>query len=99
MAKLLLADPDIYLLAEPTKGMDCEFKQCLAEIFDSLKARGKTVITVSHDVEFCARSSDICAMLFDGGIAGVADTRSFFSGNYFYTTAANRLSRQVSIWI
>ena len=34
-------------------------------------------------------------MLFDGGIAGVADTRSFFSGNYFYTTAANRLSRQV----
>lgn len=95
MAKLLLADPDIYLLDEPTKGMDCEFKQCLAEIFDSLKARGKTIITVSHDVEFCARSSDICAMLFDGGIAGVADTRSFFSGNYFYTTAANRLSRQV----
>ena len=95
MAKLLLADPDIYLLDEPTKGMDCEFKQCLAEMFDSLKARGKTIITVSHDVEFCARSSDICAMLFDGGIAGVADTRSFFSGNYFYTTAANRLSRQV----
>lgn len=95
MAKLLVADPDIYLLDEPTKGMDCEFKRCLAEIFTALKSRGKTVITVSHDVEFCAASSDICAMLFDGVIAGAADARSFFAGNYFYTTAANRLSRQV----
>lgn len=93
LAKLLIDDPEIYLLDEPTKGMDCEFKQSLAELFGQLTARGKTVITVSHDVEFCAAVSDACVMLFDGEAVGASDVRSFFAKNYFYTTAASRMSR------
>ncbi len=93
LAKLLIADPEIYLLDEPTKGMDCEFKQSLAEIFGYLTENRKTVITVSHDVEFCAAVSDVCAMLFDGEVLGASDARTFFGKNYFYTTAASRMSR------
>ena len=92
LAKILLTDPDILLLDEPTKGMDCEFKLNFAEI---LKSLGKTVVMVSHDVEFCAENADFCAMLFDGKIVSCSTAGDFFSGNFFYTTCANRISRNV----
>lgn len=93
LAKVLLTNPDILLLDEPTKGMDAHFKQCFAEILLDLKSSGVTIVMVSHDIEFCAAYADRCAMFFDGGIAGEGTPREFFSGKSFYTTSANRMSR------
>lgn len=95
LAKLLLAEPDIILLDEPTKGIDNYFKKQLAEILKELCRQGKTVIIVSHDTEFCAQYADRCAMIFDGRIMAVSAPREFFSGNSFYTTAASRMTRHV----
>ena len=50
---------------------------------------------VSHDIEFCAKYADRCALFFDGNIVTEAEPRTFFSGNSFYTTAANRIARDV----
>ena len=50
MAKLLLADPDIYLLDEPTKGIDAFFKRKLASVLDKLEQEGVAIVMVSHDV-------------------------------------------------
>jgi len=50
---------------------------------------------VSHDVEFCGRYGNRCAMFFDGKIITTNAPRRFFSGNSFYTTAANRMSRHI----
>ena len=55
LAKVLLLNPDILLMDEPTKGLDAEFKQKFAEIIEVLLRRGVTILMVSHDVEFCAR--------------------------------------------
>ena len=49
---------------------------------------------VSHDVEFCARYAQRCALFFDGNLAASGPPHTFFSGNSFYTTAANRMARQ-----
>ncbi len=95
LAKLLLKDPGILLLDEPTKGMDAEFKTVFAEILYKLKSKGKTVVMVSHDIEFCSVCADFCAMIFDGAAACVRDSNSFFAGNKFYTTSANRMSRHI----
>ena len=46
-------------------------------------------------IEFCGRYADRCAMFFDGGISTIHTPRRFFSGNSFYTTSANRMSRHV----
>lgn len=92
-AKLLLTSPDILLLDEPTKGLDAEFKRSLAAILHALLRQGKTILMVSHDVEFCARYADRCALFFDGNITTENTPRAFFAGNNFYTTAANRMSR------
>lgn len=95
LAKVLLLDPDILLLDEPTKGIDNFFKDTLGEILVRLKQKGTTIIMVSHDIEFCCRFADTCAMFFDGSIITTNGPRAFFSGNSFYTTAANRMSRHL----
>lgn len=95
LAKVLLTDPKILLLDEPTKGIDSFFKQKFADIMEKLKERGVTILMVSHDVEFCARYADLVSMFFDGGIVTTNTPNRFFSRNSFYTTAANRMSRHV----
>ena len=93
LAKILLLRPGILLLDEPTKGLDAHFKEKLAGILTSLKEQGVTILMVSHDIEFCAKYADRCAMFFDGRIVSEGVPRTFFTGKSFYTTAANRMAR------
>ena len=93
LAKILLTEPEILLLDEPTKGMDAHFKEEFAEILKGLKANGVTIFMVSHDIEFCAEYADRCALMFDGNITSGGEPREFFKGKNFYTTAANRMAR------
>ena len=95
LCKVLLLEPEILLLDEPTKGLDAEFKQQFAGILAALTAQGVAVLMVSHDVEFCARYAHRCALFFDGNIVTQAAPRIFFSGNSFYTTSANRMAREL----
>ena len=95
LAKVLLTQPKLLLLDEPTKGIDSFFKETFAGILQQLKAKGITIVMVSHDVEFCARYADLVSMFFDGQILTTDAPRRFFGNNSFYTTAANRMSRHV----
>ena len=95
LAKVLLTQPRVLLLDEPTKGIDSFFKERLAEILRELRDKGIAITLVSHDVEFCARYADFVSMFFDGQILTTDSPRQFFGGNSFYTTAANRMSRHV----
>ena len=95
LAKVLLTDPKILLLDEPTKGIDNFFKLKFADILKKLKASGVTVLMVSHDVEFCAKYADIVGMFFDGNVITANTPKKFFAQNSFYTTAANRMSRHI----
>lgn len=95
LAKVLLTDPKILLLDEPTKGIDNFFKLKFAKILNRLKERGVTILMVSHDVEFCAKYADRVGMFFDGSVVTTNTPGKFFSQNSFYTTAANRMSRHI----
>ena len=93
LAKVLLTEPRILLLDEPTKGLDGAFKITFAGILRELCQKGLTIVMVSHDVEFCAEYGDLVGMFFDGQLLTTAEPRQFFGHNSFYTTAANRMSR------
>ena len=93
LAKVLLTDPKVLLLDEPTKGLDCCFKKRFASTLKELTRKGITVIMVSHDIEFCAEYADLAAMFFDGSVIASGTPGRFFGDNSFYTTAANRMSR------
>ena len=94
LGKILLLEPTILLLDEPTKGLDPFFKITLKEILDKLKNSGVTIFMVSHDIEFCAEYADRCGMLFDGEVISDGTPREFFMGNAFYTTQSNRIARK-----
>ncbi len=95
LAKVLLKNPAILLLDEPTKGMDAAFKAKLGEILKKKSAEGTTIVMVSHDIEFCAEYAERCALMFDGNITAEGTPEELFSGNFFYTTSVCRMARSV----
>ena len=95
MAKVMLLNPKIILLDEPTKGLDAYCKEEIGKMLMKLRDMGVTIVVVSHDIEFSARYSDRCAMFFDGSIVSEGTPKEFFLGNNFYTTVSNRIARNI----
>lgn len=93
LAKVLLLRPRLLLLDEPTKGMDAEYKEDLGGILKKLQGHGVTIFMISHDVEFVAEYADRVGLFFEGNVVTSKRAKAFFSGNNFYTTAANRMAR------
>jgi energy-coupling factor transport system ATP-binding protein len=52
IALVLAWDPEIFILDEPTVGQDSEQKEKLVHIIRELLSQKKTVILVTHDIEF-----------------------------------------------
>lgn len=93
LGKVLISEPKILLLDEPTKGVDAYSKLSLNKILQEIKSDGVTIITVTHDVEFASIVADRCGLFFDGEVLSSLVPQEFFSKNNFYTTASSRISR------
>lgn len=93
LGKVLISEPKILLLDEPTKGVDAYSKIALSKILQEIKSDGVTIITVTHDVEFASIVADRCGLFFDGEVLSSLVPQEFFSKNNFYTTASSRISR------
>nr|WP_242596330.1 ATP-binding cassette domain-containing protein [Enterococcus ureasiticus] len=93
LGKLLLADSKILLLDEPTKGIDNYGKKQLIAVLKELAKQGKTILVVTHDLDFAAELSDRCGLFFQNNLLTAATPKLFFSHHTFYTTAASRISR------
>lgn len=96
LAKILLMQPQIILMDEPTKGLDVISKQQFANLIVDLKKSGKTIVISTHDVEFASEFADRCAMFFDGKIVFCKPAPEFFTGNAYYTTASARIMRGIN---
>ncbi len=96
LAKLVLTDPDLLLLDEPTKGLDAASQLIVAHLITDLTKAGVTVVMATHDLTFAALVADEVAMLFDGGITCVEPAWDFFENNLFYCPAENAFAR---LWL
>lgn len=90
LACLLLEEPTVLFIDEPTKGLDPDAKERLASLLQELKEEGLTIVMVTHDIEFAVKHVDRCAILFDGAMSAIGTPGQIFKGNYFYTTTINR---------
>ncbi len=72
LSKLLLAEPDIMLLDEPTNFLDIEHVEWLIKFLNSFK---KTFIVISHDVKFLNAVCQFIVNIENGNIKK-------YSGNY-----------------
>ena len=95
LGKVLLLQPKILLLDEPTKGIDAFAKKTLQSIIKDLQSEGLTLILVTHDIEFAAATSDRVGLFFDRELISVDTPTEFFSNNNYYTTVASRMSRHL----
>lgn len=91
LAKVLLLNPDILFLDEPTKGVDTQNKKKIMKLLKEFSQKGKSVVIVTHDVDFSAKIADRCGLFFDKQMISISDPITFFSNNYFYTTPINKM--------
>lgn len=93
LGKVLLLQPKILFLDEPTKGMDAFSKDQLLDVIKRLQKEGLTILIVTHDIEFAAVVSNRVGLFFDGDVLSMDSPVKFFSENNYYTTAASRMAR------
>ena len=91
IVKALLQNADVLILDEPTKGLDPLSSKALADILNSLRDNGLTILMTSHDLDFVANNCKRCLMLFDKDIQIDDDPKVIFAENNFYTTFVNRM--------
>ena len=95
LKKILNGKPSILILDEPTKGLDGYWRDFIAEKILELRAKGITILTVTHDMELAALISDRCGIFFDGMIASEGTPWEIFAESIFYTTNAVKTSRGI----
>jgi manganese/zinc/iron transport system ATP- binding protein len=63
LARALVQDADIYLMDEPFQGVDATTEVEIVRLLQELRARGKTVIVVHHDLQTVAEYFDWVTLL------------------------------------
>lgn len=92
IAKMLLCKPELLLFDEPTKGLDGQSQYEIANALVKLANEGATIVIATHDLAFASRISSKMALVFDGEIACMQDSKSFCDENLFYIPQPNQFS-------
>jgi energy-coupling factor transport system ATP-binding protein len=79
LAATLAMHTPIVLLDEPTTGQDAQGVARLGEIVDGLRAEGRTVIAISHDLDFCAEHFERAVVMAEGRITADGPARQVFT--------------------
>lgn len=70
LARAIITDPELLVADEPTGNLDFESGQQLMELLTRLNQQGKTVIMVSHDLEYM-RYAKTAVRIFNGQIVEI----------------------------
>ena len=95
LGRVLLCDPQILLLDEPTKGLDPVSSAKTGRLLRTFCDEGMAVLTVTHDLDFAAEFSHTCALFCGGRIESLMPTPEFFAAAGFYSTAVRRIARDM----
>jgi energy-coupling factor transport system ATP-binding protein len=68
LASVISMDTDIVIFDEPTTGQDAVNIARIANVIKTLRERGRTVITITHDIDFCAENFERVIALSQGRI-------------------------------
>jgi len=93
LAAILVADPEIILLDEPTRGLDYHQKRALADFLMRMRDGGRTVIIATHDVELVARCADRVVILGEGQVVVDGPAREVMTNSLVFSSQMNKLFR------
>jgi energy-coupling factor transport system ATP-binding protein len=93
LAAILVADPEVILLDEPTRGLDYGQKETLAALLKAEQARGRAIIMATHDVELAASCAGRVVMLAEGQVVVDGPTRETMTESLVFSSQINKLFR------
>jgi energy-coupling factor transport system ATP-binding protein len=79
LAAVLAMDTPIIILDEPTTGQDFSSTQRIGQIVETLIQQHKTVITITHDIDFCAEHFERVVVMAQGSVLIDGHTRDVLS--------------------
>ncbi|HBQ25145.1 MAG TPA: hypothetical protein DD791_02015, partial [Syntrophomonas sp.] len=88
-------NPDLILLDEPTTGIDGEQKQDIGKLLFDLCQQGKSVLLVTHDIDFASEYATRLIFMHDGTILTDGTVQEVITGNTFYTSQVARLFSEI----
>ena len=93
ISRALINNPDLILADEPTGNLDSKSGDVVIHTLSHINRElGKTIVMVSHDLDFCGQYADRCGLFAQGKLIGVNNVRKFFTKNKFYTTSVNKMA-------
>jgi energy-coupling factor transport system ATP-binding protein len=103
LASIISMDTDIVIFDEPTTGQDAVNVGRIAHVIAELSRRGKTVITITHDIDFCAENFErVIAMsqgrvLLDGKANEVLGQEEILATTYVDPPQLTRLGKRLGL--
>jgi len=103
LASVIAMDTDIVIFDEPTTGQDAANVTRIANVIKVLRERGKTVITITHDIDFCAENFErVIAMtqgkiLLDGKANEVLGQEEVLATTYVDPPQLTRLGKRLGL--
>lgn len=101
LASVIAMNTDILIFDEPTTGQDAANVARIANVIKVLRERGKTVITITHDIDFCAENFErVIAMsqgqiLLDGKANDVLGQEDILATTYVDPPQLTRLGKRL----
>jgi energy-coupling factor transport system ATP-binding protein len=79
LASVLAWNPETLILDEPTIGQDYQQKEKLRQFIVQMQAQGKTVVIVTHDVEFVAECNPRVVLMKEGTVVADGEGREILT--------------------
>lgn len=103
LASVIAMDTPIVIFDEPTTGQDAANIARIANVIKTLRERGKTVITITHDIDFCAENfARVIALsqgqvLLDGNANDVFAQDEILASTYVDPPQLTRLAKRLGL--
>lgn len=103
LASIIAMDTTIVIFDEPTTGQDAVNIARIANVIAELKKEGKTVITITHDIDFCAENFErVIALskgqvLLDGSAREVLGQEEILAQTYVDPPQLTRLGKRLGL--
>ena len=79
LASVLILEPDVLLLDEPTAALDPESAAAVIDLLVQSRGTGRTIVTATHDLDIVEEIADRCFVLDGGRVAASGMPREILS--------------------
>mgnify|MGYP000867013411 CR=1 FL=1 len=85
LVKVMLTKARLFILDEPTKGLDAPTKEDVINLLSYAQAEGATILVATHDMQLISRVADNVSLVFDGQISLTEPTPEFFANSWVWS--------------